>query len=791
MEHFSRFGLLGKDEWKRRQTHADSSAAITDAVASCTRRHMIATADLHVPGRGKELFEMAARQALQGELDAGNHEMMVMCTDLVTVYLTTKNRMVRDHILAHLCGRLSLKQIQAIIVHLKSESGGSVKPVKIYHGVSKRAFKRGRALHAKLLNGEQLAAQVHASRTSDDDGIAMLDFIRIHCPLGVKAGVVRKARVGGVSCDFCPLVRSMNASDFWKKYVAWRSSLAPSPLAFVDPAILATEQTPDDARATTAPPSVASVMLDCTAPSLGSEASTKTRKAWTPGRGTFRAFLKCVTIEAKKKECLSYYYVGLLDARGMYDKLLARNEEIHDAAVELLRRRMRDGIVTKLGKTSLSNVESALAPLLEKATSRLPSKKIVQDKRAEAKQVLKCSTSHLSSHLAATGHDPVGVHCCLNAVGGCDQEHPDHCLECEKAHKFGDSTWSFFNSNTNALLRALEKTLPEFAGGRKLISVDLPEQSNVVQKQATITTMFVSPPPVPEAVSVEVDDSHPDADTAEDTTDDLAWVACHRCEKWRILPFDVDGELLPSRWVCKDAALWRPGMSCATPEDKASRPPSYAFPPRVQASPIVLPIAGDTPMPVENEITLDPNIPVKVTEAIASVMAAQMTATEAPNSEQMEGHLRRELIEIVSLVHNMQGCTGHWASHDARGCWQEEAMRMMHANLQENPNRMIATIDMKSKTTAAKHRTDQGFGFGLRGMSIQGAMLERWRKPTDGGARFFLCHRYPCGELRMSNEKTASFLHVSWATVLASAGDMQDHAKSYSTEGARRLRFPP
>jgi hypothetical protein len=60
----------------------------------------------------------------------------------------------------------------------------------------------------------------------------------------------------------------------------------------------------------------------------------------------------------------------------------------------------------------------------------------------------------------------------------------------------------------------------------------------------------------------------------------------------------------------------------------------------------------------------------------------------------------------------------------------------MHANLQQNPNRMIATIDMKSKTTAAKHRTDQGFGFGLRGMSIQGAMLERWRKPTDGGSAY-------------------------------------------------------
>ena len=337
-----------------------------------------------------------------------------------------------------------------------------------------------------------------------------------------------------------------------------------------------------------------------------------------------------------------------------------------------------------------------MAPLIKKAISRLPSKKLVQNKRAEAKEVLKYSTSHLSSHLVATGHDPVGVHCCLNAVGGCDQEHPEHCLECEKAHKFGDGIWSFFNSNTNALLRALEKTLPEFAGGRKVVDVDAPEPGNVGKQQPTITSMFVSPVPKA-AAAVVVADSQPDLNTAEDAEDDLSWVSCHRCEKWRILPYDLDGELLPSRWVCKDAAPWRRGMSCATPEDKASRPPSYAIPPRLEA--VRDPVDEvDTVLPVEIETALDPVIPVKVTDAIASVVLSQKTAATCPMSEQKEGHLRRELLEIVSLVHNMRGCTGHWASHNARGCWQEEAIRKMHANLQENPNRMIATIDMKSKT---------------------------------------------------------------------------------------------
>ena len=63
--------------------------------------------------------------------------------------------------------------------------------------------------------------------------------------------------------------------------------------------------------------------------------------------------------------------------------------------------------------------------------------------------------------------------------------------------------------------------------------------------------------------------------------------------------------------------------------------------------------------------------------------------------------------------------------------------------------------------------------------------INKWIVPVAGTNT-----GYPYGELRMSNE-TASFLYVSWATVLASAGDMQDHAKSYSAEGARRLKFPP
>jgi hypothetical protein len=47
--------------------------------------------------------------------------------------------------------------------------------------------------------------------------------------------------------------------------------------------------------------------------------------------------------------------------------------------------------------------------------------------------------------------------------------------------------------------------------------------------------------------------------------------------------------------------------------------------------------------------------------------------------------------------------------------------------------------------------------------------INKWIAPVAGTNT-----GYPHGELRVSNE-TASFLHVSWATVPASAGDMQGH----------------
>ncbi|KAL3626118.1 hypothetical protein CASFOL_029667 [Castilleja foliolosa] len=58
------------------------------------------------------------------------------------------------------------------------------------------------------------------------------------------------------------------------------------------------------------------------------------------------------------------------------------------------------------------------------------------------------------------------------------------------------------------------------------------------------------------------------------------WVACDRCEKWRLLPYGTKSEDLPDKWVC-NMLDWLPGMNrCEISEDEttAALHASYAIP---------------------------------------------------------------------------------------------------------------------------------------------------------------------------------------------------------------------
>jgi len=57
--------------------------------------------------------------------------------------------------------------------------------------------------------------------------------------------------------------------------------------------------------------------------------------------------------------------------------------------------------------------------------------------------------------------------------------------------------------------------------------------------------------------------------TPEEAAENLEWVQCEKCEKWRKLPPQISADELPDVWYCS-MNTWNPGSaSCSAPEDKA------------------------------------------------------------------------------------------------------------------------------------------------------------------------------------------------------------------------------
>jgi hypothetical protein len=224
----------------------------------------------------------------------------------------------------------------------------------------------------------------------------------------------------------------------------------------------------------------------------------------------------------------------------------------------------------------------------------------------------------------------------------------------------------------------------------------------------------------------------------------------------------VSSSTLGDEWKCSDAT-WRPGSTCEVVED--ADPDADPLPSRQSKR-----SAPSEKLRINKELeavrlaniaqraakkakqNAGPTLEERMTEAAVALLnpppvaEASPTVTVHPHAEDAaaamrsitergraatnrDGHLRSEMLEIVTLAHTMRIVSAHWAAHNARGARQELAMSKMRDSLKTSSNVVLCTIDMKSKTTAAKHRTDQGFGFGLRGMSMQGCMVGRWVRP--------------------------------------------------------------
>jgi hypothetical protein len=121
-------------------------------------------------------------------------------------------------------------------------------------------------------NGD-LPSKSYASRLGQEACVAMCEWIRDHCSLGWKPGVLKKHKVQGNDYEFNVLCRSDTGTALWTLYKEQRGEVLPHVM-------------------------------------------------WRPGRGTFFLLLRYITEESRSKACLSYFYVRLCDTFDLYKRLL-------------------------------------------------------------------------------------------------------------------------------------------------------------------------------------------------------------------------------------------------------------------------------------------------------------------------------------------------------------------------------------------------------------------------------------------------------------------------------------
>jgi hypothetical protein len=135
--------------------------------------------------------------------------------------------------------------------------------------------------------------------------------------------------------------------------------------------------------------------------------------------------------------------------------------------------------------------------------------------------------------------------------------------------------------------------------------------------------------------------------------DDIEWVQCEECEKWRILPPHVKSDSLPGRYVCS-MSRWMPSPSCLIPGDvwvddeAASAAPAAAVaraPATHTAAPVTDELSEPTWQPCANEDTSSSEEEGDSTPEAAAegaVKASEVGASDGPAASAAVGEMTEE-----------------------------------------------------------------------------------------------------------------------------------------------------
>ena len=231
--------------------------------------------------------------------------------------------------------------------------------------------------------------------------------------------------------------------------------------------------------------------------------------------------------------------------------------------------------------------------------------------------------------------------------------------------------------------------------------------------------------------------------TAEEGSDPIIeWVQYEDCTKWFTLPEGITSEQLPDVFVCSlrwwDCSLQkiRTGYKddwCRKGAIKTNLVTKWIHLLQARAleaqdaNPLVPGITleeatqggQDQTDPLFTGSTQDP-MPGDDT---STTEREDALGTQTPRPEGAARSRNKGLSEVCKYTLYL----AEWyAAHVGRGKWQEARISAHKEMLQLAKNRGKAamfTTDMKSKTVPDKHKCEQGYRMGLKGMSLQGGML--------------------------------------------------------------------
>ncbi|OVA04331.1 zinc finger protein [Macleaya cordata] len=117
----------------------------------------------------------------------------------------------------------------------------------------------------------------------------------------------------------------------------------------------------------------------------------------------------------------------------------------------------------------------------------------------------------------------------------------------------------------DSVLQVVEKETPKFSNKAKERSsgrkVENQLKSEAYSKSAPMVTPLTGNGPVSDAVPT----------TVAPVVIEEHWVACDRCQKWRLLPFGTNPDNLPKKWLCS-MLNWLPGMNrCSVSEEETTK----------------------------------------------------------------------------------------------------------------------------------------------------------------------------------------------------------------------------